>query len=151
MYSDFQRFLANHSHKMDPKFRVSIPGAWRLEAMGNLFLMSSREYGLPVVKVLGDAAYQNRIEVIRGSEKHTEAEKARMIGKLASMCRPAAVNEQGKLLIPKELSESVGIEANGEAWLVGRGPHFEIWSKENYLRMRDLESAQEEDDELGIF
>ncbi|MES2995613.1 MAG: hypothetical protein V4733_02260 [Verrucomicrobiota bacterium] len=136
---------------MDPKFRVSVPGAWRLEAAGNLYLMASREYDMPVVKVLGDAAFQNRITAVQESPKLTQAEKSRMIGKLASMCRPATVNDQGKLLVPKELSTSIEIEANAEVWLVGRGPHFEIWSKENFHKMREIEAAQEEDDDLSIF
>lgn len=105
---------------------------------------------MPVVKVLSQEAYAERVELIRGSDK-TPAEKGKTLGKLAMLCREVTLNEQGKLLVPKDLSEKAGIEADSDVMLAGRGIHFEIWSKANFDRMLQIETTQEEDDELGIF
>jgi DNA-binding transcriptional regulator/RsmH inhibitor MraZ len=35
--------------------------------------------------------------------------------------------------------------------LAGRGNYFQIWSKANFETMLNIETGQEEDDELGIF
>jgi DNA-binding transcriptional regulator/RsmH inhibitor MraZ len=145
-----QRYKGFKPFKMDPKFRVSIPTAWRPEAGASLFLLFSKEHEMPVVKVLSQEAYDEKVDLIKGSDK-TPAEKGKMLGKLAMLCREASLNEQGKLLVPKDLSELAGIHAESDVMLAGRGIHFEIWSKANFDIKLALEMAQEEDDELGIF
>lgn len=134
---------------MDPKFRLSIPVDWR-PANGKLLLLFSKVYEMPALKVLSEAAYSERIALIESSDK-TPAEKARLIGKLAMLCHKAALNDQGKLLVPKDVSTKLQIEADTEVMLVGRGKHFEIWSKENFQTMLDIETGAEDNDDLGIF
>jgi MraZ protein len=150
MSHSHQRYKGFKPFKMDPKFRVSVPTLWRPEAGASLFLLFSKQYDMPVVKVLSQEAYDEKVELIRSSDK-TPAEKGKMLGKLAMLCREASLNEQGKLLVPKDLSEKAGIEADGDVVMAGRGIYFEIWSKANFDRVLDIETRQEEDDELGIF
>ncbi len=150
MISNHQRYKGFKPFKMDPKFRVSVPVAWRPEAGASLFLLFSKEHEMPVVKVLSQEAYDEKVELIRNSDK-TPAEKGKMLGKLAMLCREASLNEQGKLLVPKDLSEKAGIAAESDVMLAGRGIHFEIWSKVNFDTVLEIETSQEEDDELGIF
>lgn len=135
---------------MDPKFRVSVPVAWRPEVGGSLFLLFSKEHDMPVVKVLSEEAYDQKVNLIENSDK-TPVQKSKMLGKLAMLCREVSLNEQGKLLVPKDLSEMAGIEANTEVTLAGRGIHFEIWSKTNFDTVLSIETGEEEDDDLGIF
>lgn len=150
MISNHQRYKGFKPFKMDPKFRVSVPVAWRPEAGASLLLLFSKLHEMPVVKVLSQEAYDEKVELIQTSDK-TPAEKGKMLGKLAMLCREAGLNEQGKLLVPKDLSEKSGIEADGDVVLAGRGIHFEIWSKANFDKVLEIETAEEEDDELGIF
>jgi DNA-binding transcriptional regulator/RsmH inhibitor MraZ len=150
MISNHQRYKGFKPFKMDPKFRVSVPVAWRPDAGAALFLLFSKRHEMPVVKVLSQEAYDEREKIIQASDK-TPGEKEKMLGKLAMLCREAGLNEQGKLLVPKDLSEKAGIEADGDVVLAGRGIHFEIWSKTNFDKMLEIETAEEEDDELGIF
>ena len=150
MSSSHQRYKGFKPFKMDPKFRVSIPTPWRPEAGASLFLLFSKQYEMPVVKVLSQEAYDEKVELIQNSDK-TPAEKSKMLGKLAMLCREASLNEQGKLLVPKDLSEKSGIVAESDVMLAGRGIYFEIWSKTNFDKVLEIETAVEEDDELGIF
>lgn len=150
MTSNHQHYKGFKPFKMDPKFRVSVPVAWRPEAGASLFLLFSKEHEMPVVKVLSQEAYDEKVELIKGSDK-TPAEKGKMLGKLAMLCREASLNEQGKLLVPKDLSEKAGIAADSDVMLAGRGIHFEIWSKANFDKVLEIETSQEDDDELGIF
>jgi DNA-binding transcriptional regulator/RsmH inhibitor MraZ len=150
MTSTHQHYKGFKPFKMDPKFRVSVPVAWRPEAGASLFLLFSKEHEMPVVKVLSQQAYDEKVELIKGSDK-TPAEKGKMLGKLAMLCREASLNEQGKLLVPKDLSEKAGIEADSDVMLAGRGIHFEIWSKAKFDKVLEIETSQEEDDDLGIF
>lgn len=150
MISNHQRYKGFKPFKMDPKFRVSVPVAWRPEAGASLFLLFSKQHEMPVVKVLSQEAYDEKVELIHASDK-TPAEKGKMLGKLAMLCREASLNEQGKLLVPKDLSEKSGIEADGDVVLAGRGIYFEIWSKAQFDKVLEIETAEEDDDELGIF
>lgn len=105
---------------------------------------------MPVVKVLSQDAYNEKVTLIQNSDK-TPAEKGKLLGKLAMRCREATLNEQGKLLVPKDLSEKAGITADSDVVLVGRGIYFEIWSNANFDTMLELETSEEIDDDLGIF
>lgn len=145
-----QRHKGFHPYKMDPKFRVSIPTGWRPEAGGSLFLLYSKEHEMPVVKVLSQAAFDEKVDLINRSDL-SPADKNRKLGKLSMLCREVTLNEQGKLLVPKDLSEKAGIQADTDVMLAGRGIHFEIWSKANFEKLLEIETSQDDDDELGIF
>lgn len=150
MSSTNQHYKGFKPAKMDPKFRVSVQPSWRPEVGAPLFLLFSKEYEMPVVKVLTQAAYNERVELIKGSDK-TPKEKNAKLGKLAMLSREVMLNDQGKLLVPKDLSEKAGITADSDVMLAGRGIHFEIWSKTNFDKVLEIETGQEEDDDLGIF
>lgn len=146
-----QRYKGFKPFKMDPKFRVSIPTAWRPEAEAPLFLQFSNAHEMPVVKVLSVEAYNEKVALIKDSDK-TPVEKGKLLGKLAMLCREVTLNDQGKLLVPKDLSEKAGIAADAEVVLAGRGIYFEIWSKSNFEVVIAIESrVAEEEDDLGIF
>ena len=134
---------------MDPKFRVSVPVDFRPPADGKVFLLSADSYDMPVVRVLNQEDYDRRVATVNDSGK-TPKEKTRILGILASRCREASINDQGKLLIPKDLSDEAGIQAESTVWLVGRQSYFEVWNEGNYQRVRQIEKADEEDD-LGTF
>jgi MraZ protein len=150
MSSSLQRYKGFKPFKMDPKFRVSIPTPWRPEAGALLFMQFSKEREMPVVKVLSQEAFDEKVSRIVTSDK-TPAEKDKLLGKLSMLCREASLNEQGKLLVPKDLSEKAGIAAESDVMLAGRGMHFEIWSKANFDRLLEIETGEEEEDDLGIF
>ncbi len=145
-----QRHKGFHPYKMDPKFRVSVPTGWRPEAGGSLFLLYSKEHDMPVVKVLSQAAFDEKVDLINASNL-SPADKNRTLGKLSMLCREVGLNEQGKLLVPKDLSEKAGIQADSDVVLAGRGIHFEIWSKANFEKLLEIETSQDVEDDLGIF
>ncbi|MBC7980480.1 MAG: hypothetical protein H7Y36_07955, partial [Armatimonadetes bacterium] len=122
-----QNYMGYTPYKMDPKYRVSIPTAWRPAVGEVLFLLSSKTHDMPVIKVLSEKAYNERKDTVKNSEDLTPARKLAKLGQLAMLCRVASVNDQGKLLVPKDLSEAAGIAAESEVVLAGRDLHFEVW------------------------
>jgi DNA-binding transcriptional regulator/RsmH inhibitor MraZ len=148
--SDDQKYLGFFPYKMDPKFRVSIPVSWRPETGATLLLLFSKTHKMPMIKVLTREAYNARVQIVKESDL-TPAEKMAKLGTLAMLCREASVNDQGKLLIPKDLSEKAEITADSEVSLVGRGMHFEVWKPASFERMLEIEQPPEDGDGLGIF
>ena len=131
MELNYDRYKGIYPYKMDPKYRVSVVASWREDPKEQFFLMLSSKGGQPVIKVLTKEAYGKRVDQVLSSNK-TEVEKQQLLEMLALLCRDATLNDQGKLLIPKDLSESAGITADSDVVLAGGGLHFEVWSKANF-------------------
>jgi DNA-binding transcriptional regulator/RsmH inhibitor MraZ len=143
-------YMGYTAYKMDPKYRVSIPTHWRPVAGEPLYLQSSKAHDMPVIKVLSQKAYDHRKNTVKESNL-TPREKTEILGVFAMKCRTANVNDQGKLLIPKDLCEVIGIRADSEVVLAGRDLHFEVWSKENHARVLALEAPNSVTDIFGIY
>ncbi len=150
MEIDNQRYTGFHPYKIDPKFRVSVQASWRPEVGTPLYLLFAKDLGLPMVRVLSKEAYHHKVMVINDSDK-TPAEKSKYLAKLALLSREATVNEQGKLLVPKDLSEKAGIVPESDVILAGRGMNFEIWSKTNFETYLTQITDGDSEDDLGIF
>ena len=152
MNSIHQRYKSFQTYKVDGKFRVSVPPTWRPDAGAPLFLQISTSHDMPMIKVLSQEAYDDRVRLIMQSD-YKPAKKQSLLGKLAMHIKETTLNEQGKLLIPKELSSYANIDPDTEIRLAGRGMHFEIWNRENHQRLIDIElnTKDDEEDELGIF
>ncbi len=150
MEIDNQRYTGYHPYKIDPKYRVSIQASWRPEAGEAFYLLIAKDLGYPLVRVLTKAAYQHRVDTINQSDK-IPAEKIRLLSKLALVSRQATVNEQGKLLVPKELSELAGILPDSEVMMAGRGMMFEVWNRATFDEYFEKLTSDEVEDDLGIF
>lgn len=129
-------------HKMDPKFRVSVPSDWRTESGEVLRLLLSESYKLPVIKVLTEREYERRLAEIENTVELNPAQKRALRGRLHLNCRTAVVNPQGKLLVPKDWSEKAGLEADATVVLAGRGDFFEVWNPVNFDQMVAAEIAE---------
>lgn len=134
---------------MDAKYRVSIRPEWRPPQGERLLLLFSRTRDMPMIKVLTQQAYDQRVATVENSDL-SPARKSAKLGSLAMLCREVAVNDQNKLLVPKDISEKAGLAAESDVILVGRGPHFEIWNSDHFERTLELEQNQDDEDELGI-
>jgi len=145
-----QVYRGFHPYKMDPKFRTSIPTDWRPAAGEKLFLLFAETHDMPVVRVITQADYDRRVRIVEESDL-TPARKTAKLGSLAMRCRDVSVNDQGKLLIPKDLSEKAGIRGDSTIVLAGRQSYFEVWSSENFDKVLEIEQAQDDEDDLGVF
>ena len=145
-----QVFRGFHPYKMDPKYRVSIPTDFRPAAGEKLFLLFAETHDMPVVRVINQADYDRRVSIVQESDL-SPAKKTAKLGSLAMRCREVSVNEQGKLLVPKDLSEKAGIQAEASVVIAGRQSYFEIWSESNFDRVLEIEQAQDDEDDLGIY
>lgn len=148
--TDKPAYRGIHHYKMDSKYRVSVQTAWRPKYDGSFFLMFAHEEGHPIIKVLTEEAFKDREKRIEESDK-TVREKAKLLEKLSMLCREASLNDQGKLLIPKDLSQMADIQADAEVVVVGRGLHFEVWNKVSFQNYLDAMNAHEAEDDLAIF
>lgn len=134
MSDQFQQYKGTYPYKTDSKNRVNVVAAWRPQPGENLYLMASFDYRseLPIIKVLTDEGIASRLKTVDESDLDT-GEKADMKSDLKRNLRDGNINDQGRLLIPKDFANHAGIEPDADVYLVAGDSHFEIWSKQNYV------------------
>ncbi len=135
-------FEGVYNFKLDAKFRVSVPSEWRPgrgEALP-LRLLKWQTYKIPVLKALTDEAFEAMIDSIDGSDLPAGVKSQRK-GLLYSRNTQVAINDQGKVLIPKKLAEEHGLEASGAVHLSGRGTNFDIVSPRDHDAMQAAEES----------
>ncbi len=103
-----------------------------------------------MIKVLTQEAFEYRVERIK-QHATSPKEESQLKTKLVRLLREANVNEQGKLLIPKDLSDYAGISPDSEVMLSAGDSHFEIWNRAKFEEIFGLSAVPEEDDHLAIF
>ncbi len=127
---------------MDPKYRVAIPVVWRPEEGEQLILQESNRYGTPCIRVMTLAAFAEMERNIREHVGSTVGQKREALELLYAGIIPVTVNNQGKLLIPKEWSTRANIAAESAVRLVGRGEYFDIYNSADYEKVNQTQKAR---------
>lgn len=150
MIPQFQAYKGSFPYKTDAKCRVNVVPAWRPAPGEVLNLMPSKSDGVPILKVLTNEAFEFRVQQIM---EHIDSPKERATTKtkLVRLLREVGVNDQGKLLIPKDLAAFANVGPDTEVTLCAGDSHFEIWNRAEYERLHGLVAVEEEDDLLAIF
>ena len=131
--------IGTYRHSVDAKKRMRMPSKFKAELganfvitkgnSGNLFVFSNEQFS---------ALYEKMVNLPLFDE---EAQKP--IRKFLSSAFEAEEDNQGRVLLPKELVKHAGIEKN--MVFVGVGNRVEIWAEEIWEKM------QEESDEKPDF
>ena len=150
MTSQFQDYKGSFPYKIDSKNRVNVVPSWRPPQGAGLSLMASISVGVKVIKVLTDEAVAYRLQKIEEHETDPKKE-AQTKTRLKRLLRESSVNEQGKMLIPKDLAEYAGIESDSEVTLSAGDSHFEIWNRSSFEKVFGVAAVPEDEDTLGIF
>lgn len=140
---------SHYDYKMDPKFRVSIPVEWRPATEDTpVRLQLSKEHGLQVIKVFSEEAFGDKFRQVEESDL-TPAKKQQIVGHLRMMSKKATVSSQGKLTVPKDWSERIGLKAEGQVILAGRGPFYMLCTQETFDTITEIELGMDDGD-LGV-
>lgn len=131
---------------LDSKGRVSLPVEWRPPSGESVYMVEVKVEGIPALRVLTQAAFDQKLVDIAESREATPAQRDRARGILYGASIESKVNEQGKLTIPKAVAEEHGFPLPGAAHLVGRGGLFEIFTPENGKAIRAAELDRRESD-----
>lgn len=157
-------------HKLDSKYRVAIPAAWRngvVESDGDecaedalpegveesFTLLEATRFELTYIRVLTQESLTEHIERIR----HRPDTPIHLIDEALeyffSMIYRIKLSPQGKILIPEKWSHRAGLVADGKVTLVGRGNCFEIWNSDSYqiVKQRERERLKEMMPDIRMF
>ena len=147
--------VGHHDRQLDTKGRLSLPVDFRPAAGESVYLLEVSVLGIPALRVLTEAAFEQKLADIEAMPDATAKVRDRARGMLFGMSIETKVNDQGKLTIPKALADGHGFEVPGSALLVGRGKLFEIYTPKNGEALkaaeeRDREENSQINDVLGL-
>lgn len=139
-----------YPYKMDPKNRVSVPVVFRPEEEGgSIRLQLSTEHKKEkVIKVFSPEAFQDKFRQIEEADI-PQANKLALAGALRMNSREATINAQGKLTVPKEWAEKIGMKAESTVILAGRNSYYIICSEETFARIEEADFLMD-DGGLGV-
>lgn len=129
-------FMGTYEHSIDTKGRVIIPAKFR-EQLGDSFVVTLGLDGC--LFVYPENEWQDFVKELRelpGSKEARKLQRYFMAG-----AAPCDVDKQGRVLIPANLREKVGLEK--DIVFVGVMSKIEIWSKEHWDENDDFENVDE--------
>ncbi len=141
-------YESHYDYKMDPKYRVSVPVAFRPEGDEPVRLQVSKEHDERVVKIFSVAAFEDKFRQIQEAPI-PQAKKTRLAGALRMTSKEATVSSQGKLSVPKDWAEDIGLKADGSVKVAGRDSYFILCSEDSFRRIVEADMNMD-DDELGV-
>ena len=145
-----QHYLGAKPYTLDAKNRIAVQPVWRPAGEMAVYLLTSMTHDMPMLKVITQAGYDERMATIANSTELTEKEKWEMEGILAANCRDVSISDQNKLTIPKDLCDYAHLKPESDVYQVGRHRHFEIWNVEFYLKAKEIERAKLSANKIGI-
>ncbi len=141
-------FYGKYEHKVDSKGRVQIPAAIRQtsgDAVYTKFMLLRGSNDC--LALVPEREFQANFEAFR-PETLGGGESIKVMRRLYPNAFQVVLDNQGRVLLPKNLRELAGIEEN--ALIIGVGAWIELWNKERYERVC-ADSDLEYDDIADLF
>lgn len=135
-----QFFIGQKTYTIDSKNRVAVQPSWRPASGTEVILIYGKTGGVPMIKVITPEQLTAHRAQIAASTSMNDAQKAEKRRNLAARCWEGSINDQGKLLIPRELCDRLGLQPEMEVLQIGCDTYFEIWKKAEFV----------EDDQLNL-
>lgn len=129
-----QRFTSSSVHKVDGKGRVSVPAGFRR------VLEQAEEPGLAIITNFRNRGYIEGYTLDELTSIHEDIEEMPRYSpqreileeEFIAKALPLSLDENGRILLPRDIREENGIEDS--AVFVGQGRHFQIRSPESRAR-----------------
>lgn len=134
-------------HKLDTKYRVSVPSAWR-PASGQtvqLRLLQWKHLKVPVLRAMTQEAFEAVIESIASNTEIPAGIRNAQKQAVYSGSESVTLNDQGKLAVPKKTALRHGLEAGESVHLFGRGAAFDLVAPKDVEELRAKEAKILED------
>ncbi|MBR0461325.1 MAG: division/cell wall cluster transcriptional repressor MraZ [Erysipelotrichaceae bacterium] len=119
-------FIGEYSHNLDAKGRIIIPSRFRDELHSSFILTR----GLDGCLTIYSLEQWEKIFIEINKLPTTKKAARQYIRVLTSNASECTLDGQGRILIPSNLAEPVGIKK--ECVIVGANDHIEIWDKNTW-------------------
>ncbi len=124
-------FISTYANKVDKKGRVSVPAPFRsvLAKRGSSSVIAYSSFVRGCIEASGLDHFEKIYQSIESLDQFSD-ERDALSASIFGNCVELSLDTDGRILLPKDLIEQVGIE--DKAVFMGKGGTFEIWSPERY-------------------
>jgi MraZ protein len=130
-------YAGQFRHFVDGKNRVTIPARWRRAPTEEVILLPEAAHQFLLVMSSEEFA---RMSSAAENDVSVPARDRRVfLRQLHSRAQHAAVDRQGRLVLPDEVCKKIGLK--GEVALVGGRGRFEIWNLARWRKAHEEETA----------
>lgn len=123
-------FIGRIDAKVDPKGRVSVPAVFRRQLTEGEPLVGRMDAGNRYLVVYGAGEWQQKVASLEARLDEWNEQDNDLLMQFVDDAVELTVDAQGRLLLPKQQKERIGISA--EVTFVGMGTRFAIWDKQRY-------------------
>lgn len=118
-------FMRDYRVAVDAQWRVTVPAPWRFADRAELFIRVKKDH----------LVVMPRAEVERFRAKANELDGANRTALLAAWARATdqtKIDSAGRITLPKEWAQKVGIKNGGKVVMAGATENFQIWATSEY-------------------
>ncbi|HJX25871.1 MAG TPA: hypothetical protein VJ252_06920 [Chthoniobacterales bacterium] len=132
-----QLFAGEFRHSIDEKNRITIPSRWRHDGAGEFVILPEATHQFLVV--MSPEEFSRMSSAAESHSAVSARDRRVFLRHLHSRAQHGAADRQGRLVLPEELCQKVGLK--GEVALVGGRGRFEIWNLQRWKRAHEEETA----------
>ena len=130
-------------HGVDEKRRVQVPARWRPSDPNvefTLIVWPKHTAGV-CLRVLPPKEMDELVAELDAMSS-SDPEKPLLKRIIGSKSLQVTLDKAGRITVPDEMAKAAGIEANGEAKMVGLLDRFEIWNPKRYEAVEEVDEAR---------
>ncbi len=132
-----ERFYAGEfRHSIDEKNRITIPSRWRRNRPEEFILLAEATHEF--LLVMSPMEFAKMSSAAETNDKISARDRRVFLRQLHSRAQHAAADRQGRLVLPDDLCQRVGLK--NEVALVGNRGRFEIWNLQRWKRAHEDET-----------
>src|SRR5437763_13733493 len=136
--SQAERFYAGEfRHSIDEKNRITIPSRWRRDRPEEFILLPEATHQF--LLVMSPMEFGKMSSAAETNEQVPARDRRVFLRQLHSRAQHAGADRQGRLVLPNELCQKVGLK--NEEGLIGNRGRFEIWNLKRWKRRREEETG----------
>jgi MraZ protein len=135
-------YVGKHRHTVDEKLRLKLPSQFRDSISGDKLIIAKGS-GVPCLTVYTETAWNEFIEPIRKQAAY-DYNYQRYLRMLASEAVSIRIDTQNRIMLPRDLMETVGITK--DVIVVGVYSTFELWEPAQYDK--EIQEVSEKEPEF---
>ena len=129
-------YAGEFRHSIDDKNRITIPSRWRRGRPEEFILLPEATHQFLIV--MPPSEFSKMSSAAEINQTVAARDRRVFLRQLHSRAQHAAADRQGRLVLPDELCQKVGLK--NEVALVGNRGRFEIWNLQRWKRAHEEET-----------
>jgi DNA-binding transcriptional regulator/RsmH inhibitor MraZ len=123
--SDTPVFMRDYRNAVDAQWRVTVPAPWRFAERAELFIRLKTDH-LVVVPRAEVERFRQWAASLQGSDRTA------VLAEWGRTTDQTKIDSAGRITLPAEWAQEVGIGKSSKVVLVGATENFQIWAEDRY-------------------